>query len=190
MPKHFYITKTKCDENVENYRCVLFSSGDCQKHLSKFISLNYFSSKCSTWRELNSILTSCTSFDGWIWSMVNPIWEVVCWYCGTHLYSSIYSSKITMDGGWSHDIKRHLLLGRKAMTNIDSVLRKQRNHFADKGPYSQSYSFSNNHVQMWELDHKEGWVPKNRCFWIVMLEKTLESPLDSKEIKPVNPKEN
>ena len=50
--------------------------------------------------------------------------------------------------------------------------------------------FSNNHVQMWELDHKEGWVPKNRCFWIVMLEKTLESPLDSKEIKPVNPKEN
>ena len=121
MPKHFYITKTKCDENVENYRCVLFSSGDCQKHLSKFISLNYFPSKCSTWRELNSILTSCTSFDGWIWSMVNPIWEVVCWYCGTHLYSSIYSSKITMDGGWSHDIKRHLLLERKAITNPDSI---------------------------------------------------------------------
>ena len=102
----------------------------------------------------------------------------------------VLGSKITADSDCSHEIKRRLLLGRKAMTNIDSVLKKQRNHFADKGPYSQSYSFSNNRVQMWELDHKEGWVPKNRCFWIVMLEKTLESPLDSKEIKPVNPKEN
>ena len=125
MPKYFYITKTKCDENVENYRGVLFSSGDCQKHLSKFIFLNYFPSKCSTWRELNSILTSCTSFDGWIWSTVNPIWEVVCWYCGTHLYSSIYSSKITVDGGWSHEIKRHLLLGRKAMISLDSMLKSR-----------------------------------------------------------------
>ena len=67
---------------------------------------------------------------------------------------------------------------------------KQRNHFANKGPYSQSYGFSNSSVQMWELDHKEGWVPKNGCFWIVMLEKTLESPVDSKEVKPVNPKGN
>ena len=56
--------------------------------------------------------------------------------------------------------------------------------------YSQSYSLSSSHVRMWELDHKEGWVPKNWCFWIVMLEKTLESPLDCKEIKPVNPKGN
>ena len=56
----------------------------------------------------------------------------------------------------------------------------------DKGPYSQSYDFSNSHVWMWELDHKEGWVPKNWCFWIVVL-KTLESPLDCKKIQPVNP---
>ena len=55
--------------------------------------------------------------------------------------------------------------------------------------YSQSYGFSRNHIWMWELDHKEGWIPKNWCFWTVVLEKTLESPLDSKEIKPVNPKE-
>ena len=57
-------------------------------------------------------------------------------------------------------------------------------------PYSQSYCFSCSHVWMWELDHKEGWVPKNWCYWIVVLEKTLEKPLDSKEIKLVNPKGN
>ena len=65
-----------------------------------------------------------------------------------------------------------------------------RHHFADKGPYSQSYGFSSSHVQLWELDHKEGRMPKNRCFWTVVLEKTLESPLDCKEIKAVNPKGN
>ena len=64
----------------------------------------------------------------------------------------------------------------------------QRNHFADKGLYSQSYSFSSSHVWMWELDHKEGWGPKNWSFWTVVLEKTLESPLDCKEIQPVHPK--
>ena len=63
-------------------------------------------------------------------------------------------------------------------------------HFADKGPYSQSYGFSNRLVRMWELDPEEGWVPKNWCFQTVVLEKTLESHLDSKEIKPVNPKGN
>ena len=102
-------------------------------------------------------------------------------------------SKITMDSDCSHEIKGHLLLGRKAMTNLDSILKKQKllcHHFANKGPYSQSYGFSSSHLQMWELDHKEGWVPKNWCFWTVVLEKTLESSLDSKRIKPVNPKGN
>ena len=69
-------------------------------------------------------------------------------------------------------------------------LLKSIHYFANKGLYSQSYSFSSSHVRMWELDHKEGWVPKNWCFWTVVLEKTLESPLDCKEIKPVNPKGN
>ena len=69
-------------------------------------------------------------------------------------------------------------------------IKKQRHHFTDKGLCNQSYSFSSSLVRMWELDHKEDWVPKNWCFWIVVLEKTLESPLDSKEIKPVNPKRN
>ena len=84
-------------------------------------------------------------------------------------------AKITADSDCSHKIKRHLLLGRKAMTT-------------DKGPSSQSYGFSSSHVCMWELDHKEGWAQKNLRYWTVVLEKTLESPLDCKEIKPVNPK--
>ena len=65
-------------------------------------------------------------------------------------------------------------------------IKKSRHHFADKGPYSQSYGFCSSHVQLRELDHKEGWVPKNWCFQTVVLEKMLESPLDGKEIKPVN----
>ena len=68
-------------------------------------------------------------------------------------------------------------------------IKKQIHHFADKGPHSQSHGFSSSHVRIWELDHKEGWVLKNQCFWIMMLKKTLESPLESKEIKVVNPKE-
>ena len=69
-------------------------------------------------------------------------------------------------------------------------MKKQRHHFANKGPYSQSYGLSSSHVWMWELDYKESWVPKNWCFRIVVLEKTLESPLDNKEIKRVTPKGN
>ena len=69
-------------------------------------------------------------------------------------------------------------------------IKKQRLHFAGKGPCSQSYGFFSSYVQMWELDHKEGWALKSWCFQIVVLEKTLESPLDSKEIKPANPKGN
>ena len=76
-------------------------------------------------------------------------------------------------------------LGRKLMTNLDSIL-KSRYYFADKSPCSQSYGFSSSHVWMWELNHKESWALKNWCFWTVELEKTLESPLDCKEIKPVN----
>ena len=69
-------------------------------------------------------------------------------------------------------------------------IKKQRHHFADKGLSCQSYGFSSNHVWMWELDHKVSWVLKNWCFCTVVLEKTLESPLDCKEIQPVHPKGN
>ena len=69
-------------------------------------------------------------------------------------------------------------------------IKKQRHYFADKGLPSQSYGFSSRHVWMWELDHKENWAPKRWCFWTIVLEKTLEGPLDCKEIKLVNPKGN
>ena len=69
-------------------------------------------------------------------------------------------------------------------------IKKQRHYFANKDPSSQSYGFSSTRIWMWELDYKESWAPKNWCFWIVVLEKTLESPLDCKEIQPVHPKGN
>ena len=69
-------------------------------------------------------------------------------------------------------------------------IKKQRHYFANKGLSSQGYGFSSSHVWMWELDYKESWAPKYWCFWTVVLEKTLESPLDSKEIQPIHPKGN
>ena len=84
-------------------------------------------------------------------------------------------SKIT--GWWlSHEIKRHLLLGRRAMTNLDSILKNRDITLPDKGLASQGYGFSSSHVWMWELGYKESWVPKNWCFWTVVLEKTLRVP--------------
>ena len=94
--------------------------------------------------------------------------------------------KITADCDCSHEIKRHLLLGRKAMKNLDSILKTR--DFTDKGLYSQIFGFSSSHIWMWQLDCEEGWVLKNWCFWTVVLEKTLQSPLDRKEIQPVHSK--
>ena len=84
-------------------------------------------------------------------------------------------SKITADGDCSHEFKRHLLLGRKAMTNLDNILKSRGVTLSTKGPSSQSYGFSSSHVWMWELDHKESWVPRKWCL-LTVLEKTLESP--------------
>ena len=79
-----------------------------------------------------------------------------------------------------------LALWKESYDKPRQHIKKQRHHFANKGPYSQSYGFPSIHVWMWDLDHK-GWVPKNWCCWIMVLEKTLESLLDCKELKPVNP---
>ena len=101
-------------------------------------------------------------------------------------------SKITADGVCRHEIKIKLKVPWK--TSYDQPrqhIKRQRHYFADdKSLYSQSYGFSSSHVWIWELDHKEGWALKNWCFEIVVLEKTLESPLDCKEIQPVNIKGN
>ena len=99
----------------------------------------------------------------------------------------LLGSKITADGDCSQHIKRRLLLGRKVMTNLDSIL-KSRHYFVNKGPSSQVYGFSSSHVWMWELEYKESWVQKNLCFWTVVLEQTLETPLECQKIQPVHPK--
>ena len=98
-------------------------------------------------------------------------------------------SKVTADGDCHHEIKRHLLLGRKVMTNLDSIL-KSTELLCPQSPSSQGYVFSSSHVWMWELDYKESWELKNWWFWTVVLEKTLESPLDCKEIQPVHTKKD
>ena len=77
---------------------------------------------------------------------------------------------------------------KKSYDQPRQCIKKQRHHFANKGPSSQSYGFSSSHVSIWELDYEEGWVPKNWCFWTVVLEKTLESPLDCKKIQPFDPR--
>ena len=102
----------------------------------------------------------------------------------------IVCSKITVDGDCSHEIQRCFLLRRKAMTNLESILKRRDITLPTKVSLSQSYGFCSGHVWMWELDYKESWALKNWCFWTVVLEKTLESPLDCKEIKPISPKGN
>ena len=99
-------------------------------------------------------------------------------------------SKITADANWKPWNKKMLAPWKKSYDKPRQHIKKQRHHFADKSEYSQTYSFFRSHVWIWELDHKDGCVPKNWCFWIVVLEKILESPLDCKEIKLVNPKGN
>ena len=98
-----------------------------------------------------------------------------------------WGSKITADGDCSYEIKRHLLLGSKVMTKLDSIL-KSRDITLHKCPSSQGYGFPSSHVWMWELDCEESWVPTNWCFWTVVLEKSLKSPLDCKEIQSVHSK--
>ena len=85
----------------------------------------------------------------------------------------------------SLEIKRCLLPGKLWPRQH---IKKQRHYFANKGPSSQGFGFSSGHIWMWELDYKESWAPKNWCFWTEVLEKTLESPLNWKEIQPVHPK--
>ena len=97
-------------------------------------------------------------------------------------------SKITADDDCNHEIKRHLTPWKESYDQPRQHIKKQRHYFANKSLSSQGYDFYSSHVWMWELDYKESWVPKNWCFWTVVLEKTLEHPLDCEEIQPVHPK--
>ena len=96
-------------------------------------------------------------------------------------------SKITADGDCNHEIKM-LASWKKIYDKPREHIKKQRHYFANKDLSRQSYGFSSSHVWIWELDYKENWGPKNWCFWTVVLEKTLDSPLDYKEIQPVHSK--
>ena len=98
--------------------------------------------------------------------------------------------QITAVGDCSHEIKRYLLLGEKSYGQPRQHIKKQRRYFANKGLSGKGYRFSSSRVCMWKLNYKESWAPKNWCFWIMVLEKPLQSPLDCMEIHPVNPEEN
>ena len=88
----------------------------------------------------------------------------------------------------THLTSKELTSWKESYDQPRQHIKKQRHYFANKGPSSQGYGFPRGHVWMWELDYEESWVLKNWCFWTVVLEKTLESPLDCKEIQPVHPK--
>ena len=129
----------------------------------------------------------------WAWLLINVLQcnyailfpEYLNWF----RYLKLEVCGCSADGDYSYEIKRCLLLGRKAMTNLDSILKSRDITLLTKvRPSSQSYGFFSSHVWMWELKYKESWVPKNWCFWTVVLDKTLVSPLDCKEIQPVHPK--
>ena len=121
---------------------------------------------------------------------INAFGPVTSWQTDGEIMETVIGfiflgSKITVDGNCSHEIKTCMLLGRKAMTNLYSI-SKSRDITLLQRSICQSYGFSSSHVWMWELDHKEGWALKNWFFCTVVLEKTLESLLDCKEIKPVH----
>ena len=116
----------------------------------------------------------------------NPItsWQIDGETIETGTDFVLLGSKITAEGDCSHEIKRYSL--KKSYDKPRQHIKKQRQYFASKGSCSEGYGFSSGHVWMWQLDYKESWAPKNWCFWTVVLEKTLESPLDCKEIQPVH----
>ena len=131
------------------------------------------------------LISLCTFFE----------WHYTSWQIDGETMETVtdfifLGSKITANGDCSHDIKRCLLLRRKAMTNLYSILKSRDITLPTKVHLVKAMVFPYSHVWMWELDHKESWALKNWCFWTVVLEKTLESPLESKEIQPVNPKGN
>ena len=113
------------------------------------------------------------------WKTMETVTEFILW-----------GFKIIADGDCSHEIKRRLLLGRKVMINLDSMLKSRDMTLPTKVRLVKAMVFPVVMYGLWELDCKESWAPKNWCFWTVVLEKTLESPLDCKEIQPVYPKGN
>ena len=131
------------------------------------------------------------SWRSWSWHPVPSLHDKQTGKQWKQWQTSIFlGSKITVDSDCSHESKKMLTPWKKSYDQPRQHIKKQRHYFANKGLYSQSCGFSSSPVQMWELNYKESWVPENWCLWTVVLEKILESPLDSKEIKLVHPKGN
>ena len=122
-------------------------------------------------------------------SSPNTSWQIDGETMGTVTDFIFLGFKITADVTTAMILKT-IAPWKKSYDQPRQHIKKQTHFFANKGPYSQSYGFSSSHVWMWELDYKESWAPKNWCFWSVVLEKTLESPLDCKEIQPIHPTGN
>ena len=122
----------------------------------------------------------------WLWPILWSVW----FQHSKHLRGK--RTKTPCEKNWSgtSSLIKTLAPWKKSYDKPRQYIKKLRHHFANKGLSSQSYGFSSRHVWMWELDHKESWVLKNWCFWTMVLERTLESLLDSKEIQPVHPKGN
>ena len=131
-------------------------------------------------------------WDGWMASLTRWTWVWVnsgswwwtgrpgmLWFMGSQRVGHNWVTELNWTAPW-----------KKSYDQPRQHIKKQRYYFANKSPSSQSYGFSSSCVWMWELNYKESWVSKNWCFWTVMLEKTLESPLDSKKIQPAHPKGN
>ena len=123
----------------------------------------------------------------WLKTKYHAIGPIIAWQIEGEkvevVTDFLLGSRITADCDCSHEIRRRLLLDRKVMTQC---VEKQRHYSADKGTYHQGCGLPSGHIWLWELDHKEGRLPKNWCLQTVVLEKTPERPLNSKEIKPVN----
>ena len=148
--------------------------------------------------EPKSLLMKVKEWKSWLKTQHLENWDHVIW--SHHIMANrwetvetvtdfIYlGSKITADGDCSHEIKRCLLLGRKVMTNLESLLKSRDITLPTNVHLVKAMVFPSSSVWMQELNYKESWMPKNWCFWTVVLEKTLESPLDCKEIQPVHPK--
>ena len=158
------------------------------------ITIDIHGANLATYFVLSTCLTYSVSFSLFSWNWLCSsmylnhfvlffvTWDLVTLF----LLFSTYSRKFNC----SHETKRCLLLGGKAMTNLDSILKNRDITLPTKVHIVQSYGFSSSYVWMWELDYKEGRPLKNWCFWTMVLEKTLESPLNYKEIQPVHPKGN
>ena len=122
-------------------------------------------------------------------ALFQTVWVLCGWVAGSRTYYPAPRPSCQNHCRWwcSHEIKM-LTPWKESYDQPRQHIKKQRCYFVNKGPPSQGYGFSSSHVWMWELDYKESWALKNWCFWTVVLEKTLESPLDCKEMQPVHPK--